>query len=247
METDFGPIARNTLSEEIIKQIIAQIHSGKLKPGSKLPSERELMELFQVSRSSIREALHSLTMIGLLETYPSAGTFVNKQMTDVIASRLEWALLLNNHELMELMEVREPLEIQAAALAAERATPEDIETFRDAVRAYQASLSTGENLMSSEENVHRTIAQMSGNPTLLRLIVTFQGLLKDYRETKKIGFSTDDASDQDYLDMLEAMVQGDAEVARLIMTRHLQKSKRFALVAQLGEQTELHAVTADKS
>lgn len=247
MEADFGPIARNTLSEEIIKQIIAQIHSGKLRPGSKLPSERELMELFQVSRSSIREALHSLTMIGLLETYPGAGTFVNKQMTDVIAARLEWSLLLSNHELMELMEVREPLEIQAAGLAAERATPEEIETFRAAVETYQSSYRTGIDLMEAEENVHRTIAQMSGNRSLLRFIITFQDLLKTYRENKKIGFSTDDTSDQDYLDLLEAMIDGDADTARGIMARHLQKSKRFALVAQLGEQAALNNATAEKA
>jgi len=237
LEAGFGPIARNTVAEEIIKQVISQINTGKLKPGSKLPSERELMELFQVSRSSVREALHSLTMIGLLETYPGAGTFVSKQLTDMIAARIEWSLLLGNQELLELMEVREPLEIQAAGLAAERATPEEISGLREVIQRYAISLKTGENLMENELLVHRTIAQMAGNPTLLRFINTFQAFLHEYRTSRKIGFSTDEVSVTEYMEILSAIEQGDDEKARACMTRHIQKSKRNALVEQLREHS----------
>ena len=245
MDAGFEPIARNTVAEEIIKQVILQINTGKLRPGSKLPSERELMELFQVSRSSVREALHSMTMIGLLETYPGAGTFVSKQLTDMIAARLEWSLLLGNHELLELMEVREPLEIQAAGLAAERATPEEIDGLREVIQRYAISLKTGENLMEMELLVHRTIAQMAGNPTLLRFINTFQEFLFDYRASRKIGFSTDEISVAEYMEIAQAIEQGDEEKARACMARHIQKSKRNALVEQLREQPEQQKVSVE--
>ncbi len=237
MEQGFAPVARNTVAEEIIKQIISQINTGKLKPGSRLPSERELMELFQVSRSSVREALHSLSMIGLLETYPGAGTFVSKQITDVIAGRLEWSLLLGNQELMELMEVREPLEIQAAGLAAERASAEDVAGFRMVIERYAESLESGENIHHYELQVHHTIARMAGNPTLLRFIETFQNLLREYREQHRIGFSTDASSVQEYMDILQAIEAGDGDTARACMARHILKSKRNALAVQLREKS----------
>lgn len=246
MEQSFAPVARNTVAEEIIKQIISQINTGKLKPGTRLPSERELMELFQVSRSSVREALHSLSMIGLLETYPGAGTFVSKQITDVIAGQLEWSLLLGNQELLELMEVREPLEIQAAGLAAERASAEDVAELQAIIQRYAESLTTGENLMQNEILVHHTIARMAGNSILLRFIETFQNLLKEYREQHRIGFSTDAASVQEYMEILQAIEAGDGDTARNLMARHIYKSKRNALAVQLREKSHSEASAAQE-
>jgi GntR family transcriptional regulator, transcriptional repressor for pyruvate dehydrogenase complex len=238
LDIDFEPIERITVSEEIIKQLISLINTGKLKPGSKLPSERELMEKFHVSRSSIREALHSLTMIGLLETYPGAGTFVSKHLTGIIAGQLEWSVLLGNRELLELTEVREPLEIQAAGLAAERTTSESVQKLRLAIDNYLSEQTGNTNLLDAEMAVHITVAEISGNRTLLRIIQTLQTMLKEYRIDHRIGFYTSPGSNQDYLDILKAVELGDAEAARSSMARHLQKSKRKALVEQINIHSE---------
>lgn len=234
MDIDFEPIERITVSEEIIKQLISLINTGKLKPGSKLPSERELMEKFHVSRSSIREALHSLTMIGLLETYPGAGTFVSKQLTGIIAGQLEWSVLLGNRELLELMEVREPLEIQAAGLAAERGTSETVQKLRGVIDNFFSEQTGNTNLLDAEMAVHIMVAEISGNQTLLRIVQTLQAMLKEYRTNHRIGFYTSPTSNQDYLDILKAVEMNDVEAARSSMTRHLQKSKRKALLEQIN-------------
>lgn len=238
MDTNFEPVVRNTVSDEIIKQLIMLINTGKLKPGNKLPSEREMMEKFQVSRSSVREALHALTMIGLLETFPGAGTFVSKQLTSIIGGQLEWSVLLGNQELVEISEVREPLQIQAAGLAAERATSESIETLRQVIEAYAESTRTGVNYLEQELAVHLTIAQMAGNNTLFRFIQTFEELLHEYRKSRKIGFSLSQEAVNEYKEILAAIENSDSRAARLSMARHLQKSKRQALVEQINESTE---------
>ncbi len=238
MDPNFEPIERVTVSEEIIKQVINLINTGKLKPGSKLPSERELMERFRVSRSSVREALHSLTMIGLLETRPGDGTYVSIQMVDIIGGQLEWSLLLGNRELLELMEVREPLEIQAAGLAARRATPELIQKFRQAIETYKAAGKNTIEQMDGELVIHMTIAQMSGNRTLSRIIQTFQELLRDYRTQKKVAFASYPSTGDEYNDILMAIRDGDEELARQMMTQHLQMSKSLALVVKINEHTE---------
>jgi GntR family transcriptional regulator, transcriptional repressor for pyruvate dehydrogenase complex len=130
MEINFEPVERVTISEEIIKKILGLINTGRLKPGSKLPSERELMEQFRVSRTSVREALQSLTMVGVLETFPGDGTYVTRQLSDLIVDHLEWPALLDRRDVIELMEVREPLEVAAAGLAAQHVTPAQIEELR---------------------------------------------------------------------------------------------------------------------
>ncbi len=238
MTTDFEPIERITVSDEIIKQLISLINTGKLKPGSKLPSERELMEKFQVSRSPVREALRSLTMIGLLETIPGAGTYVCKDIVDIIGGQIDWSLLLGYQEVMELLEVREPLEIQAAGLAAENNSPESLENLRCAIEYFKECLDTDANLMIAEHEVHMSIARMSGNRVLIRFIHTFQDLLNDFRQKNQIGFSTNTSAFQDYMEIYQAIDQGDSEGARRGMARHMQSSKKRALVEQMNERTE---------
>jgi GntR family transcriptional regulator, transcriptional repressor for pyruvate dehydrogenase complex len=238
LNIEIEPVERSTVSEEIVKQLISLINTGKLTPGSKLPSERELMEKFHVSRSSVREALHALTMIGLLETFPGAGTFVSQELVGIIGGQLEWAVLLGNRELMELMEIREPLEIQAAGLAAERSTPEMIQQFRQTIDRYSTCEVDNRDPIEGEIAVHMAIASMSGNPTLIRLLQTFQDLLTEYRRKRRIGFSTTDSSIQEYRSILNAIEAGDADSARQYMARHLAQSKRHALVDQINEQSD---------
>lgn len=247
MDISFEPVERVTVSEEIIKQVIGLINTGKLRPGSKLPSERELMEKFRVSRSPVREALHSLTMIGLLETYPGDGTYVSRQLVDVIGGQLEWSVLLGNRELLELMEVREPLEVQAAGLAAQRATPESIQALREAIENFHSAGTSTANQMEADLSVHMTIAGMAGNRTLYRIIQTFQDVLREYRVQKHVGWSNSPAANEDYRGILMAIEVGDADQARNEMSQHLQGSKRKALVEQFNEQPGRNTPEADPS
>ena len=124
MQPNFKPIQSATLPESIAEQIMGMIAAGQIKPGDRLPTEPELMERFGVGRSTVREAIKSLTLAGLVEARRSAGTFVSDNYTGFLSDQLKWSVIFGDQELRHIVEVRGILEGQTAALAAKRATPE---------------------------------------------------------------------------------------------------------------------------
>ena len=124
------PVQRTSVSDEIIAQIMDLIERNVLKPGDRLPPERELCKRFQVGRSSLREALRSLSMMGLLDGRVGEGTFVCDK-GQYVERALQWGFLLDGKKLQDLSETRMMLESQNAYLAAERATAEDLAAIAD--------------------------------------------------------------------------------------------------------------------
>jgi DNA-binding FadR family transcriptional regulator len=117
-----------------------------------------------------------------------------------------------------------------------------VQQFRQTIDHYSTCEVTNSDPIEAEIAVHLSIANMSGNSTLIRLLQIFQDLLTEYRRKRRIGFSTTDSSINDYRAILDAIEVGDAETARKCMARHLAQSKRHALVDQINEQSE-HAET----
>src|SRR5262245_59456553 len=115
------PVTRTSLSDEIVQQIIDLISREVLKPGDRLPSERELCKKFGVGRTSLREALRSLAVMGILDGRVGDGTFVSDSNSKYLAKSLQWGLLLDRKKVQDLIETRLMLESQTAFLAAQRA------------------------------------------------------------------------------------------------------------------------------
>ena len=134
------PVQRTSVSDEIIAQITDLIERNVLKPGDRLPPERELCKRFQVGRSSLREALRSLSMMGLLDGRVGEGTFVCDK-GQYVERALQWGFLLDGKKLQDLSETRMMLESQNAYLAAERATAEDLAAIADALAGMAGGLS----------------------------------------------------------------------------------------------------------
>lgn len=240
MDVTFGPLTRSTMSEEICKKIIALINTGKLRPGVKLPSERELMEQFQVSRSPIREALRSLTLVGLLETIPGDGTYVSKNLAGgFISGKLVWSGLLAAPDVLELMEVREPLEIQAAGLAAAKATPESVAKLRDVVEIYRVKRGDLQDEVEVDLLFHKVIAEITENNILIQLMDTIRGLWEDYIQRRRVLFSRRASVEQEYLEILAAIERGDEIKARQAMSNHIHQSKQTSLLEQIASQKDL--------
>lgn len=224
------PIERMTVSEEIIKKLIDLINSGVLRPGDKLPSERELMEKLQVSRASIREALRSLSLGGLLETRPGNGTYVSECFSSLIADQVEWSALLGEQDILELMEVREPLEIQAAGLATQRATVTQLEELRQAIERLRSNNEEDiEQEVDADLVFHTIIAEMAQNRVLYRLTLGLRNLLREYIKRATSATETKMSTVEEHQAILEAIEEGDEAKARQAMVRHLQISKQLAL------------------
>jgi GntR family transcriptional repressor for pyruvate dehydrogenase complex len=223
------PVERMTVSEEIIKKLIDLINSGALKPGDKLPSERELMEQLQVSRASTREALRSLSLAGLLETRPGDGTYVSKSFSNLIADQVEWSALLGEQDFLELVEVREPLEIQAAGLAAQRATSTQLEELRQAIERLRSDPGDIEREIDADLAFHTIIAEMAQNRVLYHLTLSLRNLLREYLKRATAATETKMSTVEEHQAILEAIEEGDEAKARQAMVSHLHISRQLAL------------------
>src|ERR1022692_4471854 len=150
VKSDFEIVRRNKVYEEVAKQIERLIKT-KLNPGDKLPSERELAETLHVSRSSIRDAIRGLELMGLVEPRQGAGTIVRELSTESVVNPFANALQRKRALVGELLDFRKMLEPPLAARAATHASPDEISEMEEILQRQQGKLSRGETTMRSEE------------------------------------------------------------------------------------------------
>ncbi|MBK9796104.1 MAG: FadR family transcriptional regulator [Holophagaceae bacterium] len=171
---DFTPIKTKRLYEEIVEQIKHLITDGKLKPGDKLLAERELADQFQVSRASVREAIRTLEMLGVIDIRPGEGTFVRHSHTDDIIRPLAMFLAVERSSLLDMYEMRRIFETATAGLAAERATMEELEQIASSLENMKASVNVKDPEKGEEFDVafHFAIAEATHNTLLTKLFKT---------------------------------------------------------------------------
>jgi GntR family transcriptional regulator, transcriptional repressor for pyruvate dehydrogenase complex len=175
----FQPVRTGKVSDLIIEQIKGAIHAGSLKPGNRLPSERELAEGFQASRISIREALKRLEAAGLVTVKVGSGVFVAQMDSKPMSESLFSILRIQNGTIDDLTEARLTFEPSVARLAAEKATLEDIATLEENTR--QAEMAIKSDLSAYEWNIefHSLIAQATRNLTITLTMKTMLDVMKD--------------------------------------------------------------------
>lgn len=179
---EFRVVRKTRVSEEIIGQVRDLITSGRLKVGDRLPAERELAKILQVGRSTVREAIRALESLGILQARPGEGTFLvsnpSETKTDPITASAfkTWE---NQHKLFEVRMVIEP---DLAALAARRASPEQIAKMREILREQETSVKRGDIGMKADTAFHFLLAEATGNEILLRIMDSLMHLLHETRE-----------------------------------------------------------------
>ncbi|HEU5370069.1 MAG TPA: FadR/GntR family transcriptional regulator, partial [Ktedonobacterales bacterium] len=174
----YTPIRSNKVYEQIAEQIEQLILSGKLRSGDRLPTERELAEQFGASRTAVREAMKTLAQKGLVDMRPGRGTIVIDGTTQ--AMRHSLGLMMRVGQVGgsdELVEVREILEPEIAALAAARAGEEHIAALREAVAIMDASLDDADAYIAADNNFHRALAKATHNTLILAFLDSIVGLL----------------------------------------------------------------------
>ncbi len=129
----YGIVARDVLPERIAARLLSLIAERKLRPGDKLPSERDLAATMQVSRPSLREALRALAMLNIVEIRQGSGTYVSSLKPEVLIEHLDFVFALDDSTFAELLEARQMLEPGLAAAAATRATDEELARLRACV------------------------------------------------------------------------------------------------------------------
>lgn len=220
---------RGGLVERVVNEIQRVIVDGQLRPGTKLPPERELAEELGVSRTVIREAVRILVAKGLLETRPGVGTIVRQVTRDQVVEPL--SLLLQTQEggisIEHLHQVRRMLEVEIAGLAASQATQEDVAELKQALAEMEAVMNIPEAHAAKDADFHQGLARTTHNPLLSILLGSIRDLMQEVRilVAQRPGIRA--RVMPDHQKILERVAAGDPEGARHAMEEHLRHARSF--------------------
>jgi GntR family transcriptional regulator, transcriptional repressor for pyruvate dehydrogenase complex len=221
------PIKPARVSDNIAEQIKALIRNGTLKPGDRLPAERELMTQLRVSRASVREALLKLEATGLIYSRQGGGTFVAKELTPTITNPLAQLIAGDPQALSDVMECRHGLEVLAASHAAVRATPAVREIIKERFADLEAAHAKQDLALEAKADAdfHMAIAEASNNVALIHLTRSLFDLLGDqvihnWEQIYQQRESRETIHRQ-HKEMLSAILARDPEAARNAAQHHL--------------------------
>ena len=218
----YKTVQTSRLYEQIVQQIEESITSGELKEGDQLPAERELAQQFGVSRTAVREAVKTLREKGLVEAYPGRGTFITNGTARGIQQTLDRMIRSGQAEgTAHLTEVREILEPEIAALAAQRVDEEMLSAMREAIAVMDVARKDSEEFIEGDLDFHLALAEAAGNPLILSLIDSIVGLLREQRTRTYFVEGGPERGQYHHRRILEAIEHRDAVGAREAMRAHL--------------------------
>jgi GntR family transcriptional repressor for pyruvate dehydrogenase complex len=175
----FNSIKHTRISDEIANQIKTLISEGRLKPGDRLPPERELIKQFGVSRPSLREALNSLVAMGFLEVKQAKRTYVKSVTSGMMQDPLSLLIKADAQKIFDLVEVRKASEAWGAFLAAQRASGEDIQRLEKIVQDMKTAVDEGRSWEKQDADFHLAIAQGTHNTIQVHMMSTIYDLLRE--------------------------------------------------------------------
>ena len=215
------PIKSTRIYEEIVRQVKQLIAEGRLKSGDQLPPERDLAEKFMVSRTSVREALRALQSRGLIEIRAGEGAFVRDISVETLIEPLALVILPHREAVGELFEARRLLEPAIAALAARRATREEIAEMERVLDEQHKEVVQGRTGMAQDSALHAAIANSAHNRAITRIVNAVMDLLTQSREESLQTPGRPTRSHQDHRRILDAIRRRDEAGARQAMLDHL--------------------------
>jgi len=222
----YTPIQSVRVFEQVAEQIEKRILDGELRSGDRLPTERHLAEQFHVSRTAVREAMKILAQKGLVDMRPGRGTIVIDGANAAMQDSIDLVMKLRLGEVggsNNLVEVREILEIEIAALAAARATEKEIAAMREAVKIMDESLDDADAFIAADNRFHEALAQATQNTLIFILVNSIVNLLSEQR--KQI-FDVEGGPQRGQIHhkrVLESVIRRDPQAARDAMRSHLRQ------------------------
>ena len=215
---------RETTTTEIARKLLEYFLAGQFAPGHRLPSERSLAQTLGVGRSVVREALKSLTLLGIVEVRQGDGTFLRSTESDLLPHAIEWGLLLGTRRTRDLIEVRRYLESILAGLAAERRGDADLTALRTELDRMNAAGEDRAEFVAADIAFHLRIAKAADNETFLQIMENVRALLQVWmtRVVYAAPASLDLAAE--HTPILDAIVARDPVAARIAMDEHLNQA-----------------------
>ena len=230
----FRVARQNRIFQDVVEQIQEAIIQGRLKVGDRLPAERELKEMLQTSRSTIREALRVLEQKGLIEIKlgMGGGAVVKAVSSDLVAESLDLLIRSRQVPLKHIAEFRERVEGDVVSLATSRMTDADIDVLEKLLDVARQCVERGaeavSDFLTADINIHQYFARITGNPIYISLFKTIHNNIRCYFEEylfKEVAEMNEDLRDLE--NVVAAMKKGDADLACKILCSHVRRFNEY--------------------
>ena len=218
-------INRTSVRDQTLEQLKHYIVSGELGPEGRLPSERALSEALGVGRYSVREALKILEAVGLLETRPGNGTYLASRTGEQFGRILGMGLAAWGGPIIEILDAREIIEVEAARAAGERATSQDLALMRQELRRMEEGAVERDipKYLAGDMEFHRRVAQASQNAIIWQFVSNLTDLLEEVLQEAKFDEMPAQAEGgASHQDIYDAVARRDSQAAATAMRRHIR-------------------------
>jgi GntR family transcriptional repressor for pyruvate dehydrogenase complex len=248
MLPDLGPVVQRNpepISSEVTRRLLDYLISGQVKPGERLPSERQLAETLGVGRSHVRQAVKSLTVLGLVDARQGDGTYLKRTDSPLLPLAIEWGLLLGAKRSQDLVEARAELEILLAGLAAERRDEASLAELRECVEIMQRTKDNDE-FVRADVAFHLAIARSTGNQSLYQIMKSIRSLMQVWIQRVAYAPGTRPATWAEHAAVFQAIEVRDAAAARQAMIGHMEGAAG-RLQSTLEEQEKRRTASEDRA
>jgi GntR family transcriptional repressor for pyruvate dehydrogenase complex len=210
---------------QVIRYLIDTLAAGGFSIGKRLPSERQLSSALGISRSAVRDAVQSLGLLGILERRQGDGTYLLSPDSDFLPTLIEWALLLGDRRVMDLVEARKMLETGLAGLAATRRTEDQLRALRALIESMKEPGLNAEAYIELDVRFHLCIAEASHNMALVDMLRSITSVLRVWM-TQALESGNIRSSLEWHRKIFRAIERKDAEAAQAAMRSHLDVAEQ---------------------
>jgi len=228
-EVAFTAVRKTRVFEGVAQQIQHLIVEGALKPGDRLPPERELAERFAVSRTSVRDAIRTLELVGLVVPRHGEGTVVADVSPDAVVMPIANVLLRKRELVSELLDIRKMIEPALAARAAVRASPEEIARLEDILRRQHEKTLRGEPAVEEDTEFHYELALAAKNSVVRSVLDVLMRLLRETRVRSLQTHGRPQRSLAGHRRVLDAIKRRDPEAAERAVRQHVEEIESIVL------------------
>jgi GntR family transcriptional repressor for pyruvate dehydrogenase complex len=214
-------VEKTSISDDIVDQIMSLIARGDLKPGQQLPSERELCKQFGAGRSSLREALRCLCIVGVLTARVGEGTSVTLDGGKFLGKIVEWRIITEQHDIEDLMEVRIALERITAARAARLGDKDQLAKLEQLLAKMETAVKDTKRFALLDLEFHINLAHASDNFLIFDLVSMIRGQLEKALSKVLVAPEAKPQTLKEHIAIIRAIRNRDPEAAGEAMHRHL--------------------------
>ena len=221
MPSPIGRVSKTTLSDDLTERLLQMIRSGDYEPGDRLPAIMQMARSFGVGHPTLREALRKLEVIGAVEIRHGSGVYVKRGEDMLLVKNPTFGGNVTQKLLLDLIEARIPIETRAMAMAATHATDENLDRMATLLDQAEAHLEDDEKLSEVNMEFHHEIAVASGNAVLAQIQEVVSRLFQTEQRLILDIYGSREQDHREHVTLLDALRQGDAELAERRMRDHL--------------------------